>query len=273
MRGSMAHDKNGGAPLDASIIAAALARDDIAIEVLPDADSTNTVLLNRGTAGAHRHAVFTEAQRAGRGRNGNAWTATPGTNILMSFGWRFPATLRGGLSLAAGLALRRVAARLGIRGAGVKWPNDVLVDSRKLAGILVETRVSAQATLAVIGVGLNVALAPEDRARIETPNVDLRTLLGASPDRNLLGAQLVNELADTCALFATDGFAPFETEWREHDVCAGKTVSVREGAGVSHAMASGVTTDGALRLQSGDGTMRAVHAGEVRRLRLNETAG
>jgi BirA family biotin operon repressor/biotin-[acetyl-CoA-carboxylase] ligase len=261
------------APLDAGRITASLARDEITIEVLPETDSTNSLLMNRNPDLTHGHAVFTEVQRAGRGRDGNTWIATPSCNILMSFGWLFPPLCRGGLSLAAGLALQRVVTRLGVTGAGVKWPNDILVDGRKLAGILVETRVGAQATLAVIGIGLNVALAPADRARIATPTVDLQTLLGTAPDRNQLGAQIVNELADACALFATHGLAPFEDGWREHDVCTGKMISVREGAKLIQAMACGITADGALRLQGGDGTMRTVHAGEVHQLRIHEAAG
>lgn len=269
----MVRDKPEVAPLDAGLIAASLARDEITIEVLPETDSTNTLLLNRDPGRAHGHAVLTETQRAGRGRDGGAWIATPHSNMLLSFGWLFPSLHRGGLSLAAGLALQRVVARLGVADAGVKWPNDVLVSGRKLAGILVETRVRPHATLAVIGVGLNVVLASGDRARIATPAVDLQTLLGMTPDRNRLGAHIINEMADTCARFAAEGFAPFEAGWRAHDVCAGKAVSVRDGADIVQAVACGVTTDGALRLQNGDGTMRTVHAGEVRQLRIHEAAG
>ncbi|MFN4148820.1 MAG: biotin--[acetyl-CoA-carboxylase] ligase, partial [Rhodocyclaceae bacterium] len=129
------------------------------VELLPECASTNALLLARAEAGAPSGTVvIAETQTAGRGRRGRAWHSTPGDSLTFSLLWRFaPATLPLGLSLATGVAVTNALKKIGAGDTALKWPNDILKDGRKLAGILVEL-VPNVPHAAVIGIGLNLRL-------------------------------------------------------------------------------------------------------------------
>lgn len=247
------------------------------LEVAWSLDSTNSALLARGERGAGARSapppgqfdlLLAEHQSAGRGRRARAWLAPPGGALCLSLGWSF-ATLPTGvaaLSLAIGVCVRRALARLVPQPILLKWPNDLQVEGRKLAGILIELRAEASGpAYAVIGVGVNCALgaAVEQRVRASgTAPIDLAALGVAPCDRNRLAAALADEMAAGLLEFKRAGFARFGDEWSAADALAGREVRVHAPEGEVAGRASGVAADGTLRVDCG-GEMRHFHSGEV----------
>ena len=207
--------------------------------------STNARARELAQAGApHGTAVTADEQTAGRGRQGRGWATPPGSALAVSLVIRDPDPL---LSLRAGLAVADLA---GAR-ALVKWPNDVLVDGRKVAGVLVEGHL--QEGWAVLGIGVNAALDPavlpdEVRERAGTLGLDPSQLPRALGD---LLAALERRLAETQeeTLAALRGL----------DALAGRPVRWEGGAGTG----AGIADDGALLVRSAEGTLHALAAGEV----------
>lgn len=218
---------------------------------LASVGSTSDVARERALAGAPHGALVTAgAQTAARGRQGRAWTTPPGTALAMSL------VLREGLSsglvtLAAAVAVARACGS----EAMIKWPNDVLLDGRKVAGILAEGR--PHEGWVVLGIGVNVAV------RVEELPAELRdragTLGRALGDAEpFLGALLAHL---DVALRAPD--EEILTAWRGRDVLLGEPVAWGEGDGERAGVARGVDDAGHLVVELQDGTTTALHAGEV----------
>lgn len=240
------------------------------LEVLETVDSTNLELLRQTQAQAATsggRVCVAEAQSGGRGRRGRGWVATPYRNILLSIAWRFDAgsALIGGLSLAAGVAVLRALRAQGVDGAGLKWPNDIVWEGRKLAGLLIDVRgESAGPMLVVVGLGLNVQLAARDRARIDQPCVDLTEVCGQTLDRNRLAAQLVRELGLALREFERAGFAAFRDEWQRHHYYSNtRVILTRADASTLYGTVAGVDNQGALLLRDARGQVQTFHSGEI----------
>jgi BirA family biotin operon repressor/biotin-[acetyl-CoA-carboxylase] ligase len=255
--------------LDAGAIVAALgpAASRVRLTLLDEADSTSTHLAGLAQSGAPSGTcVVAEWQRAGRGRRGRAWQAGVGASLTFSVLWRFeqgPAHL-GGLPLAVGVAATRALERAGVRGVGVKWPNDLVSDWRKLGGILVETTGEMQGpTAAIVGIGINYRLGEAVAGRIGQPATDVAACAPALPSRNALLGRLLGDLVEALERFAQEGFAAFRDDWRARHACAGRRVTVLEGGGRPfEADVLDVADDGAL-LVSVDGAARRLTAAEV----------
>lgn len=238
-----------------------------ALEILDNVGSTNTLALQRAQAGALSATVIAaEWQSAGRGRQGRPWQAGIGGALTFSVVWRFTqgAGFLSGLSLAAGIAVARAMETLGVAGAGLKWPNDVMWRGRKLAGILIEMQGDALGpSCAVIGIGANVRLSDAVRSRIDQEATDLESACGRMLDRNAVLALLLIELSSVLEAFGRGGFAPLRVEWQRRHAHQNRRVSVtlpdgRRETGV----ARGVDRDGALLVAARTG-MRRYHSGEL----------
>lgn len=255
--------------LDAGLIRAelGLARDVLHIEVLDCAASTNALLLQRAAQGADSGNVLAvEWQSAGRGRLGRSWHSGVGDALTFSLLWRFASGLAtlSGLSLAVGVAMMRTLTELGVPGAGLKWPNDVLLNGGKLAGILLEAQGDMLGPSAVvIGIGLNLSVPDEQRERIGQPVSDLASLDMPLPERNRVLAVSLKNLVAVLREFVERGFAPMRAEWEHYHVFQQTQVrlSLPDGS-LFTGTALGVTDEGALRLASGQGE-QVFHAGEV----------
>lgn len=244
------------------------------MEIVDEAASTNTLLLQRAQAGApHASVIAAEWQRAGRGRLNRPWHAQLGGALTFSVLWRFSqgAATLAGLSLAAGLAVVRALDTFGldnVSGVGLKWPNDVLWRGRKIAGILIEMQGDALGPSAVvIGVGINVRLSPATGARIDQAATDLETLLkttdGQALDRNRLLATLLDEFNRVLLDFERAGFQPFREDWQRRHVHQGCAVRLTLPGGVRESgVARGVGADGSLLLETARG-VRPFHSGDV----------
>lgn len=237
------------------------------LSVQQQIDSTNTLALQRAHEGASAgYVVVAEQQTAGRGRRGRQWASPFGANIYCSILWHFQsgAAALEGLSLAVGVAVARALTKIGLDGIQLKWPNDVLWQGRKLAGILLEmTGDAAGRCQVVVGVGINVAMRQGEATQIiDQPWVDASTAAGHPVSRNLLLAYLLSELLPILADFEGGGFAALQTEWSRLDAMAGKEVCLQMGERSIVGTAAGVGVNGALALDTGAGR-QWFHGGEV----------
>lgn len=237
------------------------------VRVVDSAASTNTALMQAGLQGAASGTVLcAEYQHAGRGRRGRAWHAVPGGSLTFSVLWRFDNGLQSlaGLSLAAGLAIARALNRLGPHRTRLKWPNDVLMDYRKLAGILVEVQGDLDgAAFAVVGIGLNVRLTAEQRDAVDQAVVDLDEM-DVTLGRNEVLARCLRELDAVMKVFRTDGFAAVRDEWLALDAYDGRSVTLRlPDRQEVHGTAAGVDASGALLLRDAHAALHAFTGGEI----------
>jgi BirA family biotin operon repressor/biotin-[acetyl-CoA-carboxylase] ligase len=227
--------------------------------------STNSELLQRSAPVRGVDVLLAERQTGGRGRRGRHWASPLAAHVYLSLSRAFPGGLSrmGGLSLAMGVAVVEALHDLGFNAAGLKWPNDVMVDGRKLGGLLVEGGGEfAGPARAVIGLGLNVHMPTAVAADINQPWVDLESLGAASVSRNAVVAALLSRLLPALELFEQQGLAPFLPRYAAMDVLAGRAVRVEEAGVLHEGHACGLAEDGALRVRI-DGRETCFHAGEV----------
>ena len=218
------------------------------VEILPEIDSTNTELMRRVRAGLTDPVLLVaESQTAGRGRMGRDWRSTPGASLTFSIGLTLAPADWSGLSLAVGLSLATSLHP----DIGLKWPNDLWWQERKLAGILIETAAVGAARQAVIGVGVNLA-PPGDADGLRTPAAGLQELL-PTIDAGAALLRLVEPLVRTLKTFEAGGFSPFVAGYRECDVLHGREVVLSDGA---QGAARGVDAGGALLVHTAAGLQR-----------------
>jgi BirA family biotin operon repressor/biotin-[acetyl-CoA-carboxylase] ligase len=238
------------------------------LDVLLEVDSTNSWLRERALKGERSGAVcLAELQHAGRGRHGRHWVSPFAGNICLSLLWRtgLGAAALGGLSLVVGIAVLRSLQSAGIRGAGLKWPNDVLVDDAKLAGILIDVAGEASGPCAVIiGIGINIKLPGSAGEAIDQPWTELSALAGTGElSRNRLSAILIDNLFEVLGVFDGQGLEPFQDEWRTHDVMAGRPVSLQLPHARVQGTARGIDAGGALRVETAHGSEERFLCGEI----------
>ena len=256
-------DAASAAPVMDAARIMALAQAGVAVEVVAQTGSTNADLLARAPALSAPLLLAAEHQSAGRGRAGRSWLSAPGHSLTFSLAWRFdggPARLTG-LPLAVGAVLAETLARLG-QPVALKWPNDLLKDGDKLAGILVETAQGGDgATWAVIGIGMNLAMPDELEARIGRTVAAVPWL--ARMDRDALLAALLDGLAGALREFDARGFAAFSARWNLLHAYQGEPVVILDRGEVVHeGLAAGVDDSGRLLLDTTQGRI-AVLAGDV----------
>lgn len=229
-------------------------------------DSTNRRAAELGRAGARAPLlVLADEQTAGRGRQGRTWESPRSENFYGSFLLRpdvAPARIPP-LTLVAALAVRDAIEEMAVPGASIKWPNDLLLDGRKTAGILTEMESAASGVaFVVIGIGVNLNLQAEEiPAELADKATSLAIASGRPVDRAAFVAALSNHLLRRLPAFVTDGFEPFRGEYEAHHALGGREVEVA-GSGGERGRVVGVDADGALVLETSAGR-RAVHAGEV----------
>lgn len=237
------------------------------LHILDEVDSTNRYLAEYTTQAGAVNGVtcLAEAQPSGRGRRGRAWVATPYRNLILSMSWQFPGGpgIVSGLSLAAGVAVLRALEEFGVSDARLKWPNDVLWDGRKLAGLLVDVQGEAAGpTLVILGVGVNGYISRDDARRIDQPWVDLQNIVGETADRNRLAALVIRHLMRMFRVFAEKGFAPFREEWQTRHLYHGRRVRLLQGDREHVGTVEGVDEHGGLIIRHAKGR-QVYHSGEI----------
>ncbi|MCP5278011.1 MAG: biotin--[acetyl-CoA-carboxylase] ligase [Thiobacillus sp.] len=228
--------------------------------------STNGFLLDRArNGGPHRSVALAEWQTEGRGRRGRSWLAALGNGLTFSLLWRSgrPAAELSGLSLAVGVFLVQALRERGLSRAAVKWPNDIVVDGEKLAGVLIELSGDMLGpSAAVVGVGINLRGGEALSRTLGQPVTDLAAHLGPL-DRNELFLHLLRRLDAGLAAFEQQGFVAFQEAWNACHAYNDRVVTMHGGQGdVTVGLARGVDDSGALLLETPAGLLR-FHSGEV----------
>ncbi len=231
------------------------------VDALAEGSSSSDLLLERAARGAGSGSVLVvDRQTAGRGRRGRQWQSSPEASLTFSVLWRFDGGVErlAGLSLAVGVALARALSSLGVAGVRLKWPNDVLLDGRKLAGILVELSSERRGMVAVIGIGLNLS-PPANVPDLDVPAAGLAGALPELPERHLLLATILAELAPVLDAFSAEGFAALRDAWQALHAWQGEPVAVlRDGRVEMSGICRGADADGALLVETAAGLERCL---------------
>ena len=235
----------------------------VAVEVVAETGSTNADLLARASTLEGPTLLVAEHQTAGRGRAGRSWLSAPGDSLTFSLAWKFDLPLQqlAGLPLAVGVALAGALAACGVQ-VQLKWPNDVLKDGSKLAGVLIETQAAPGGGIwAVIGIGMNLRMPDELEERIGRSVAAAPWL--AQMDRDELMAALLASLAAALGEFRHAGFGAFSARWNRLHAWQGRPVSILDNGSVLHdGLAAGVDDSGRLLLDCAEGRI-TVLAGDV----------
>jgi BirA family biotin operon repressor/biotin-[acetyl-CoA-carboxylase] ligase len=234
------------------------------ITVLPVIDSTNQYLLDRLNELHSGDACVAEYQQAGRGRRGRKWISPFGSNLYISMYWRLdqgPAAAIG-LSLVIGIVMAEVLRDLGADQVRVKWPNDLYLQDRKLAGILVElTGKTGDAAQIVVGAGVNLMMRKAQAEDISQSWINLQEA-GVRIDRNMLAIRLVTELRTALKCFEQEGLAPFLSRWEKLDNFINRPVKLIIGEKEIVGISRGIDAQGALLLEQ-NGVIRPWVGGEI----------
>jgi BirA family biotin operon repressor/biotin-[acetyl-CoA-carboxylase] ligase len=225
--------------------------------------STNTELMQRARAGQTEPILLVaETQTAGRGRQGRDWVSQRGDSLTFSVGLPLAPRDWSGLSLAVGLSLAESLHP----HIGLKWPNDLWVQGRKLGGILIEASSIGGVSYLVIGVGLNIQAQSAEGLR--TPPAALVDWLPGITAADALG-RVAEPLILAVQQFASEGFAPLQARFHARDVLQGQTVNTSDGL---EGQCLGVNAQGALQLQTPAGTVGIISSEvSVRPAQLKET--
>ena len=224
-------------------------------------DSTNNYLLSQLKRNTlikdSTPVVVAEFQTSGRGREGRIWKCGLGNGLMFSICWRFEKGVSNlsGLSLVIGIAILRTLRSYSTQNISIKWPNDILYDNHKLAGILIEIRGEVCGpSYAVIGIGINFKLSKSIIPLIDQKVTDLSNVTGSLIDRNLILGKLLSELHNVLDDFACHGFSYFKKEWVSYHCYEGCEVDLIFPNGLAIAgIVEGVTDDGAICLLTLEG--------------------
>lgn len=233
---------------------------------LEAADSTNEEALRWARRGALTGPCWFVAARQdkGRGRQGRPWQSAEG-NLFASLAMPAfsDALTNGQMSFAAAVAVAETLEALGVAAISCKWPNDVLADGRKLAGILLEmTAQPGQPGWLVVGIGVNIASAPPDDA-VAWPAAALATLGVAGMTPRTLLEQLAPRLMTWCGRLDRDGFSALRAAWTRRAYGIGQRTRIKQGAALIEGQFLGLDEAGAGRLRLDSGLETLIHAGEL----------
>ncbi|WP_173497381.1 bifunctional biotin--[acetyl-CoA-carboxylase] ligase/biotin operon repressor BirA [Shewanella sp. ISTPL2] len=226
--------------------------------------STNGFLLDHITELKNGDVCVAEYQSAGRGRRGRTWVSPYGHHLYFSLFWTFPQGMAQamGLSLAVACTLVEVLKSFGVENIGVKWPNDIYLDNKKLAGILIEMSGQADSLCQlIIGVGVNMTMSEEQGKGIDQPWSDLSELVDM-PDKTALVIALQKQLKRDIQLFEREGLAAFKTRWQAADLFYGREIRLLMGEKSVEGICRGVDEQGAVLLETADG-VQAFIGGEI----------
>ena len=224
------------------------------IQLMQSTASTNSELLASDIHLGRAKVCMAEFQSAGRGRRGNEWESAPYRNIMLSVSWGFeswPHSISA-LGLAIGLVVTEYLNNEYQLEARIKWPNDILIDGSKLAGILIDVSGEASgACQVVVGLGLNVHQ-PNWTKELEYPWLDLHSL-GLEVDRNELVSGLISVITALLMTYAETGFAPMVDRWNKLSSYSGYRIKVFNDSQSIEGLMLGVDKNGGLKVRADDG--------------------
>lgn len=236
------------------------------IKVLFKTESTNSYLLRLlDKENIHGKVLFAEHQSAGRGRRGNQWVSPLASGIYLSVAWRFevsPAAL-GLLSLFMGVATARTLEQAGVKDIGLKWPNDIVIENKKIGGILLDLRGEAGGPVhVIIGIGINYDLPKSTIDNIDQPSTDICKLTEKRVSRNEIAANLLSNIFEILYGLKSDMSAELVDEWRKYDRYSGQQAKLILPDSEIEGVLKGVDAQGALLLDV-NGELERYTSGEV----------
>ncbi|MCK1145368.1 bifunctional biotin--[acetyl-CoA-carboxylase] ligase/biotin operon repressor BirA, partial [Providencia stuartii] len=236
--------------------------------VEPVIDSTNQYMLDRIPSLQSGDTCLAEYQSAGRGRRGRQWVSPFGCNLYLSMYWKLdqgPAAAVG-LSLVVGIVIAKTLNKISKGKVKVKWPNDLYLNDKKLAGILVElTGKTGDAAHIIIGIGINIGMEKKNIDKEKSINQEWASLVDEveNIERNELSASIINALKEALILFEKEGLAPFLESWFELDNFLGRKVKLLIGDKIITGIEKGIDQQGALLLQHDNGDIIPYIGGEI----------
>jgi BirA family biotin operon repressor/biotin-[acetyl-CoA-carboxylase] ligase len=230
--------------------------------------STNAEAFDLGRAGAPEGAaVIADEQTLGRGRLGRRWASPPGVNLYTSVILRpmIPPRDAHHLTFVAAVAVAEAVARVSPRRPSVKWPNDVLVDGRKVAGILLEMDSEADhVNFVVVGMGVNLNMGPNGLpSPLRASAASLMGIGGVEVSRSEFVCALYSSLEKWYKGYTTSGFARALSAWRGYFASEGRPVKVASLGRALSGICAGVDADGALLVRAPSGAIERVISGDV----------
>lgn len=257
----------------------------VTLQIVDETGSTNADLMAALPRLTRPALLLAKNQTAGRGRAGRTWLSEPGKSLTFSLAWRFhrPVHELMGLPLAVGVAIAEALALFGLE-VRLKWPNDILAEGRKLAGILIESAApegpqaagsTGPSSWAVIGIGINLVLDADMQARIGRPAAAVAWL--SELDQDMLMATLLNTLAEALEQFERQGLAAFTARWNALHAYAGQAITIQDNGRVVHeGSAVGIddigrfvmdTVQGRIAVMAGDVSLRPLDPGPAANLK------
>lgn len=225
-------------------------QDLVYLKLVDTIESTNTDVLNQAD---YPIACLAEYQTAGRGRLGRQWFSPHGSGICLSVKHSYSKLNFSltGLNIALTVTIVRVLRAFGAIDVAIKWPNDILWQAHKLAGLLLESRYISSRCDVVIGIGLNVK--KTEIKSIDQAWIDLESILGHSISRNSLAAALIDQCLQTLISYPETGLAAYQQDWHRFDLSYGKMVTVKIPVADGEyklitAKANGIDEQGALKV-------------------------
>jgi len=241
------------------------------IHILDSIDSTNAYAMRqlqeeKSVSLTSNYKIYlAEQQTSGKGRRDRTWVSPYGENIYLTLAKQFETGIgvTEGLSLVVGVAVARALADLGIQGLGLKWPNDVLHNRKKLCGILLEMTGDVFGLCQLlIGVGINTCCRDEVMQEVDQPWTDLYKISGKRLDRNDIASATVSHIVRALDDLADHGLAIIMNEWKALDLMEGHTVELQFSGDSITGVARGVSETGALLLETELGVQSFI-GGEV----------
>ena len=236
------------------------------LELLQSVDSTSRYLLNKPLGAMEKADIcIAEYQTQGRGRRGRQWVSPYGVNLYFSIRWRYGAGATGlaGLSIAVGVVLLKALASLGMTGLQLKWPNDVLLNRQKVAGILIDVTGEASGPCTMVtGVGINLAMSARHAAEIRQPWANLSSLVEQGVQRDQILAAVLDAMLGCLQTFPRQGLQPYLDDWHEFDAFQNQLVTLSMPDGSVQGRNMGLDSDGALLIDI-DGKQRRYVMGEI----------
>jgi BirA family biotin operon repressor/biotin-[acetyl-CoA-carboxylase] ligase len=252
--------------LNQKIIKKEIIHTNVILQLFETIHSTNDYL--KGFSNSNKMTIcIAEQQTEGKGRLHRHWHSPFAQNIYLSCSYPFQKDLSEltGLSLVISLTIAKTLKAMGLSDSlAIKWPNDILYDHKKLSGNLIEIQAESNgASLAIIGIGINVNMIHDEQHDISQPWTSIRKITSQYMDRNTLCISLINQLITDLQLFNAKGLSAFIHEWSQFDYLMKKNIALKNGTQIISGKAMGIDQQGHLILELTNGLSKSFSAGDT----------
>ena len=247
------------------------------IHIFPRIDSTNIFANTITNVRQHTgEVVLAEHQTAGRGRGDRKWVSPFGRNIYFSLRWSFESTPQAlpAYSLVVGLAVSKTLEEIGLKNIGIKWPNDVLINEKKISGILIENRVHVGDNTDInmpptltIGIGINVDMDIDQGITIDREWTDItKELEDFNIDRNSIISKLIFNIINMSIKFEKEGFDIFKNEFSKFDIAKDRSINISkklDNSSIVNGICRGINSEGGIIIETKEDGIQEFYGGEI----------